>query len=1298
MTTSGTQPGHVVRGRFRIEHRVAAGGMGQIFQATDLTSGEPVALKMMLDGQSEQTLRFAREASVLSELRHPGIVRYIADGTTDAGKPFLVMEWLDGEDLACRLERGPLEMHDALTLTFQAANALAVAHERGIIHRDLKPSNLFLVNGRIDQVKLLDFGIARIANASALTHAGMMLGTPAYMAPEQARNEQIIDTTVDVFALGCVLMECLTGMPVFMGEHVMAVLAKVLLQEPPRLRDIRPDLPRELDTLIAHMMAKEPSARLRNGAAVAAVLATVDTWATLEDDGAVSLPASLTGEEQRVLSLVLIGKDAAFNRGAATVGRSTVMVAQDDLRRTAEALGAALTPLLDGSALVTFSGGDMGRGDTDLAAQAARCALALRPIAPDRPIALATGRAVVRGKVPVGAVIDRAASMLAECNAQRHAVQPVVIDETSAHLLEGRFDVRSVGGQFHLCGVRDGGMRTLLGKPTSFVGRDVEVRIVQEHWRCCLEDSTPSAILIVGGAGLGKSRLLHEFLRIARQMTPQLDIWTGRGDALAAGSALGLLGNALRNACGLQEGGPLEERHEKIKERVARHVGGHDAARVAEFLGELVGAPFPAEFGSPLQAARQDARLMGEQLLRAFEDFLDAESAAHPVLLVLEDLHWGDLPTVRFVDSALRNLQNRPLLVLALARPEVEERFPKLWNERAMQKVRLRPLSPKASERLVAQVLGETVSVELKKRIVALADGNAFYLEELVRAAADAQTGVAELPETVLAMVHARLEALPVEARRYLRAASVFGDVFFRGGLMALLGRAADSPAFDAVLDDLVTRELIQRQSRCRFAGDVEFMFRHALIREGAYAMLTESNRKLGHRLAGNWLEEHGEPDAVLLAQHFERGEDGSRAASAYRRAAVLALEADDLDAAIERAERGIGCGATNEELGALRLVQAEAHNWRGELSLSEQRATEAIERLTPGTTAWFRAFQQAADAAGKLGALDRVEGLASPVIGARPAPDAMSARTTCLSICANHLSFGGRYAAADTVIAALGDTAELPTQSPQAVGMHHQMLGIRALTLGDPCGFRDAHEMALPFFEQAGDRRNACLMRQNLGFAFAELGDYEGAELALRAALTVAERMGLHEVMAYTLQNLGRVLACRGVFEEGRSIQKQAIQAFQKQEQPRGMGLSQAYLAELELLAGNLEAAEREARAAIESLTEVPPLRAGALAVLSRALLARGQACEALAVAREAFALLESLGTIEEGETMVRLVHAEALSANGLDEEFETAIASAREHLLAKAERIGDPAGRARFLAGIADNARTLELAAQVR
>src|SRR5262249_13152074 len=152
------------------------------------------------------------------------------------------------------------------------------------------------------------------------------------------------------------------------------------------------------------------------------------------------------------------------------------------------------------------------------------------------------------------------------------------------------------------------------------------------------------------------------------------------------------------------------------------------------------GAPFPAdgEAGAALRGARRDARVMSDQMHRAWIDFLDAETAAHPVLLVLEDLHWGDFGTVRFIDTALRDRRDRPWLGLAMARPEVFEVFPRLWAERQnVQEIRLKELGRRAGERLVRQVLGDSVGPDTMDHLVEIADGNAFYLEELIRAAAE---------------------------------------------------------------------------------------------------------------------------------------------------------------------------------------------------------------------------------------------------------------------------------------------------------------------------------------------------------------------------------------------------------------------------------------------------------------------------------------------------------------------------------------------------------------------------------
>jgi len=400
---------------------------------------------------------------------------------------------------------------------------------------------------------------------------------------------------------------------------------------------------------------------------------------------------------------------------------------------------------------------------------------------------------------------------------------------------------------------------------------------------------------------------------------------------------------------------------------------------------------------------------------------------------------------------------------------------------------------------------------------------------------------------------------------------------------------------------------------------------------------------------------------------------------------------------AIARAESGIACGAAGEDLGLLRLVEAEASVWRGELAVGEARGVEATGLLPVGCTAWFRAVTQAVIAAGKQGGFDRVEAGVASALAAAPAPGARGIQLTCLSLATIQLLFGGRYAAAEALIAkierAAGDLAALDPQTRDVV---QQMRATRASIMGDSAACLEGFMAALAANEETGDRRNACVNRSNIGFMLAELGDFQGAEEALRPALADGDRLGLHDVTTAVLQNLGYALAYCGRLDEARAYEQRAVDAFARAGDPRMEGSARAYLARIALLSGDPVAAEREVRTAVRLLEIAPPLRAAAVAVLARALLEQGRAEEALPVATDAFTTLVALGMIEEGETLVRLVHAEALAAVGRAGDFQAAIADAATHLRARAGKISDAAWRERFLAAVPDNARTLALAGE--
>jgi serine/threonine-protein kinase len=280
--------GHVV-GKYRLLDQLGEGGMGTVYRAEHVVLGSPAAVKVLLPQFTQDGVvvdRFFQEARAASAIRHPGIVEVFDFGRLPNGQAYIAMELLRGEDLSGFLaRRGPLDASLATQIAIQMLGALNATHAVGVIHRDLKPDNIFLVRdagapGAI-RVKLLDFGIAKLIrspNVAALAAGGrprtknMILGTPAYMAPEQCRGGAAIDARADLYAVGCLLFELLTGRPPFVADGDGEVMAMHIYEPPPRLSNLAPQLPVELDAMIAKLLTKDPADRIPSAAYALATL------------------------------------------------------------------------------------------------------------------------------------------------------------------------------------------------------------------------------------------------------------------------------------------------------------------------------------------------------------------------------------------------------------------------------------------------------------------------------------------------------------------------------------------------------------------------------------------------------------------------------------------------------------------------------------------------------------------------------------------------------------------------------------------------------------------------------------------------------------------------------------------------------------------------------------------------------------------------------------------------------------------------------------------------------------------
>jgi eukaryotic-like serine/threonine-protein kinase len=289
------QQGDLLAGKYRVENVLGEGGMGYVVAALHEQLNQRVAVKLLsplLSENEDSVTRFLREARAAVRIRSEHVARVLDVGKLPDGAPYMVMEYLLGRDLSAELaERAQLEIPLAIDYLLQACEAVAEAHSIGLIHRDLKPSNLFLTH-RPDGsplVKVLDFGISKaivpeegeLELPTSLTATHSVLGSPSYMSPEQVRRPKSVDVRTDIWSLGTILYEFLIGEGPFPGESPLAVLAAVVSDPTPSIRERRPDVPPELEAVVVKCLRKDPNQRYRTIAEFAEVLAPFASAASL---------------------------------------------------------------------------------------------------------------------------------------------------------------------------------------------------------------------------------------------------------------------------------------------------------------------------------------------------------------------------------------------------------------------------------------------------------------------------------------------------------------------------------------------------------------------------------------------------------------------------------------------------------------------------------------------------------------------------------------------------------------------------------------------------------------------------------------------------------------------------------------------------------------------------------------------------------------------------------------------------------------------------------------------------------
>ncbi len=1080
--------------------------------------------------------RFEREAQLLAKVSSPNVVGYVAHGQ-EVDRAWLALEWLEGEDLRNRQRRSPLRLKQALELARQAAEGLAILHDKGIVHRDIKPSNLFVCESDAGlQLKLIDLGVARVTADAALTQASLRIGTPAYMSPEQAAGAEHVGPSSDIYSLGVVLFELASGQRPYAANDVVALLAKIVLEGAPRMLELSPSTPAELDELLAKMLCKDPGGRFRSARALADALAALDvpdapppvttTGQSRPPTHATTVPSSRQRGEQRVVTTLFLALPSGSK-----------VDAWHSLEELATSHGAQTHRLLGGKLVAVF-GAEHSRGDEAL--RAARVAVAAEANHPALRIAIATGRAITGQLVLTGPVIERGAQQLDK------PAGGIQLDALSARLLEPHFDIEQHDDD-HLLRQEHAPSTVseprVLGHQTPLLERDRELDALEDLCLESCQQQHSAAGLVVGKAGIGKSRLRYELLQRLSGWDEPPTVLIAQSDPILACIPLGLIAQALRSHAGIERGADGDT----PRRTVAAWTRALDVAN-DELVCELLGVAASVE--PELALARAEPSVMAARMKETAAELLRALAARQGTVLLLEDVQWADPSSIQLIDWVLDSLSDCPLCVIAWARPAVDERFAGLWSSASPLRIDLQPLTRRACKKLVLAVLNTQATEASVSAIVDRCDGNPLFAEELMRTSFQHHD---DLPLAIQAAMQTRLDVLPPAAKTAALTASVLGRTVWQEAIGMML------PDVDVAmaLDVLQHRELLAGRPRSRFSGTRELMFRSSLLREAAYAMLTEEDKASHHRIAGSWLRGAGEKRQAVLAHHFARGGELAEATQCYLAAAEHSFQQADAQLALEHAVNGIAISHEDSLSAALQVIAARACHLLGRYEAALVHSAHG-QAVTSDSVLRLELASARCLTLRRLGQLDTALVCIQSALARADHDDAVGLKERLHAQAELSWTF---YNAGDPAAALKSACVVLAEPAAKAPGM----IGIRLSA---------AHVRAR---------------------AEHSLGHLDAALASHQAVVERASELGYHWRGEGARNGLGQVLMALGRHEEAREELGRARDNAHARNLPSTRGWANVFLTLLQLRLGDRKAAERAAFAGLEiaSALEAGPLRA---------------------------------------------------------------------------------------------------------
>lgn len=933
------EPGSVFAGKYKLVKKIGEGGMGAVYSAEDIRLKRSIALKFLrpeLMCNTDAKARFTQEAQAASALEHNNICTiYEVDETPD-GQIYIAMSLYHGETLKERITKGRFPIDESIDVMIQLGEGLEKAHKQGIVHRDIKPSNILITSE--GTVKILDFGIAKLSRREDETRTASIVGTAAYMSPEQATLEEV-DRRTDIWAAGALLYEMLTGEIPFRGDTIQSVIYSILNRSPLPLTDFRQDIPEAIESIVFRCLRKDKAERFPSAQHLVEALKDFkdelnigERRDTFVEEG----PLKTKREKERRQATVMFAEITGYTELLESLGlEETILIMNQcfELFDNLKKKYSGWTDKLTGNSLIGYFGVPTATENAPI--KAVNAAIAFRnairqlrleqnlPQPLDVRMGISTGK-VIAGQMEgsgkkeysvVGNIVNLASHLkdLAEPGqilvgsmAHRHtkdkfeyaSLKPITIEGTSKPL-----------EVFELLSEQDRVYRDLFISErkihAQLVGREKEMNKLDLSVLKVINNQG-SIVNIIGDAGIGKSRLIAELT--SKDFMKKVTFLRGRALAIGANLSYHPLIDLLKNWAMIRDDDTASASSQKLQ-GVIRSVLPEAVDEIFPFLATLMGIKLSGKHAERIKGIEGEA--LEKLILKNLRELIIKASDLKPVIFLIDDLHWADLTSIDFLESLYRLAENHSILFINIFRPghiktgERIQRKIKARHREIYQEITLEPLDNTQSRILIDNLLNtRDFSPATSDLIIKKTEGNPFFIEEIMRSFID--DGIIEIkngkfrvtqkidsvviPETVHDILMARIDRLESGTRSLLKVASVIGRSFFYK-ILAEVAKNIDK--LDERLDFLKEIELVKERQRLT---EVEYLFKHALVQEVTYESILERTKKELHLKIAEAIEkifaERLSEFYGFLALHYSRGEDHKKAEEYLIKAGKEALKA----------------------------------------------------------------------------------------------------------------------------------------------------------------------------------------------------------------------------------------------------------------------------------------------------------------------------------------------------------------------------------------------------------------------